>query len=204
MHTAQIKNIIFDVSEVLTKHVQGPEWSNRLLAEEYGVPFGKIQAFFNEFGRVGGKIHGMSIEEFWKIKTTSIDPIPLSGAIVCAKRYEEDIVVDEKMVELIKNLQNSYRLFALTNCWKPGHAFKKELEEYFESFVQSCDINLRKPDPTVYQYMCDTYNLKSTNTLFIDNKSENTEAAKKYGMHSIQFIDITKFKKELRKLLITD
>lgn len=186
-----IKNIIFDVNEVLTRRLHDYKWSNNLLAEKYGVSLDKIGAFFDEFTRFGGTLHGMSIEEFWKMKTIDIYPVPLSAVVASAHRHKTDLVIDREMIDLLIKLQPNYRLFALTNTWNPGHAFKDELKQYFESFVQSCDINLQKPDRAIFQYMCDTYLLLPTETAFIDNRQENVDAACSFGMHAILFKTFT-------------
>ena len=92
------KNIIFDVSEVLTKRLHDQKWSNQLLAEEYGIPLSQIEAFFEEFIRVGGRVQGMSVEDFWNIKTVNMGTIPLSALVLSTKRHENDLAVNEEMV----------------------------------------------------------------------------------------------------------
>ncbi len=195
-----IKNIIFDVSEVLTMHQHDQSWSNQLLADEYGVPIEKIQAFFDEYIEAGRKVHGMRIEEFLDKRTVDLGPIPISAILASGQRYANDIVLNMEMIHVLEKLHKSYRLFALTNTWKPGHPFKKDLEQYFEAFVQSCDIYLSKPDPAVFQHMIDTYSLIPEETLFIDNRIENTAAAEKLGMKTIHFVGAEQCIEDLRKL----
>src|SRR3989344_543159 len=142
----------------------------------------------------------MRIEEFWNKKTVNLDPIPLSAVLASGQRYANDIVLNMDMVNVLEILQKKYRLFALTNTWRPGHPFKKDLEQYFEAFVQSCDIKLGKPDPKIFQYMLDTYNLEPDTTLFVDNSIENTNAARDRGMQVIHFIDARQCIAELRNL----
>lgn len=194
-----IKNIIFDVSDVLTTFAHDPKWSNTLLAEEYDVPVERVQAFFDEWGKVAGKVHGMSLEEFWSKKTVDLGPIPLSAAVASAERHAEDIMVDPVMIEILKKLQPHYRLFALTNIWKPGHPFKPELDPYFEAFVQSCDINLRKPEPAAFDYILRTYKLKPRETLFIDNHAENVEGAQSVGIYAFLFTTVEALREELKR-----
>ncbi len=199
-----IKNIIFDVSEVLTMRKHDMLWSNRILAEEYGIPLETVQAFFKEYIRTGAKVQGMSIEEFWKKKTIDMGPIPLFAVAASGQRHADDVMLNQEMIAMLTKLQPHYRLFALTNTWKPGHPFKEDLEQFFEAFVQSCDIRLSKPDPAVFQYMIDTYHLNPEETLFIDNSVENTLAAEQLGMKAIHFRSTEQCIKELRELEVLE
>lgn len=200
MGNLRIKNIIFDVSDVLTMHVNGQEWSNKLLAEEAGVPLELVNDFFTEYGKVGSKTHGMSLDEFWIKKTVDTGSMTLEAVKKAAQRHGENIVVNPNMVEILKKLKPHYRLFALTNVWNPGHVFRGQLEQYLEAFVQSSDIDLFKPDPKIFQYLLNTYNLKPEETLFVDDHIENVEGAQSVGINAFQFTTIDNFRNKLRML----
>ncbi len=197
-----IKNIIFDVNEVLTRRLHADDWSNNILAKEYDVPLSQLHAFFHEFIAAGTKTQGMTIEDFWKIKTVNIDPIPLSAITLSAKRHEDDLVINNEMIELLKTLQSNYHLFALTNSWSTGKSFKESLAGYFEAYVQSFEISLSKPNPAIFQYMFNAYNLIPKETLFIDNKQRNIESARGAGMQTVLFTNFTRLKIELAQLAI--
>ncbi len=201
-NTKSIKNIIFDVNDVLTMHRNGKEWSNTVLAEESGVSLQTVKDFFTEYIAAGRETFGLSLEDFWPKKTINTETITLATIKSSAQRYDEDIIVNSEMVEILKKLKPRYRLFALTNAWKPGHAFKNSLERHFEAFVQSCDINLLKPDPAAFQYMLTTYNLLPEETLFIDNRIENVTAARTIGIHAFQFTTVDSFTDNLREFNI--
>ncbi|MEO6868015.1 MAG: HAD family phosphatase [Ginsengibacter sp.] len=57
--------------------------------------------------------------------------------------------------------------------------------ELFEKAFYSCEIGLRKPDITSYQFILDHANIKPQETCFIDDSIQNVEAAKLAGMKSI-------------------
>jgi putative hydrolase of the HAD superfamily len=92
--------------------------------------------------------------------------------------------------ELSKN--KKYRLFLLSNTndlhiswvqnsWGPllYNAFKI----CFEQFYLSHEINFRKPNNTIYEFVLKTNNLIAEETLFIDDTKENTDAAHLLGIH---------------------
>lgn len=53
----------------------------------------------------------------------------------------------------------------------------------FEKFYLSHEINLRKPDTSIYDFVLKDSQIKPENTLFIDDTKSNTDAAKALGIH---------------------
>ncbi len=99
----------------------------------------------------------------------------------------------EKRLTFLKELSEStkYRLFLLSNTnelhishiknnWgmKRYTAFKS----CFEQFYLSHEINFRKPDRNIYEFVLRENNLLAEETLFVDDLKENTEAAKELGV----------------------
>ena len=52
----------------------------------------------------------------------------------------------------------------------------------FEQFYLSHEINFRKPDAEIYKFVLEENDLKASETLFVDDLEENTEAAQKLGI----------------------
>ena len=50
--------------------------------------------------------------------------------------------------------------------------------------VVSYQIHIGKPDPAIYQYLLEKYQLNPQETVFFDDREVNTAAAKKLGIHS--------------------
>ncbi|MFY9242101.1 MAG: HAD family phosphatase [Polaribacter sp.] len=85
-----------------------------------------------------------------------------------------------------------YRLFLLSNTndlhikWVQeslGDEFYNEFKNCFEQFYLSHEIHFRKPDSAIYEYVLTENNLIASETLFVDDLEENTEAANKLGIH---------------------
>lgn len=83
---------------------------------------------------------------------------------------------------------NKYRLFLLSNTNELHISKVKEtmgLERYelfkkcFEQFYLSHEIQLRKPNAPIFEFVLKTNRLKAEETLFIDDTLENTKAAEK-------------------------
>jgi HAD superfamily hydrolase (TIGR01509 family) len=59
----------------------------------------------------------------------------------------------------------------------------KRFKKSFHQFYLSHEIQLRKPEKEIYQFVLDANSLKANECLFIDDTFENTEAAKAAGIH---------------------
>ncbi len=66
----------------------------------------------------------------------------------------------------------------------------------------SGDIGTVKPDRRIYDLHAKNYSLETNKTLFIDDKVENIEAAKKCGWHGVLLANQTDLKQELENFEI--
>lgn len=95
-------------------------------------------------------------------------------------------------LQFIKKLseEKKYQLILLSNTneahidWiKQRIPFFEEFKSCFDAFYLSHEINLRKPNSDIFQYVLQKHQLRPEECLFIDDTLENTEAAKKLGIH---------------------
>ena len=56
-----------------------------------------------------------------------------------------------------------------------------------DGYVLSCEVNLCKPEPGIYQALFDKYNLVPGECVFIDDLPRNIEMAQNLGMNTILF-----------------
>ena len=73
--------------------------------------------------------------------------------------------------------------------------------QYMDGGVFSCDVQLIKPDPAIYQYLWNKYNLTPSECIFIDDRTENVEAAISLGMQALHFKGYSETKEALDNLL---
>lgn len=94
-------------------------------------------------------------------------------------------------LEFLKQLSLKYRLFLLSNTdaihiatfeKNNGTAFCSEFYNCFEKVYFSFKVGMRKPDPAIYEFVLKEQKLQAKNTLFVDDKKENTDAALLLGM----------------------
>jgi len=125
------------------------------------------------------------------------------------------ILIDfpEYRYQFLKKLsaEKNYKLILLSNTneihidWvKENVPFFEDFKACFDAFYLSHEINFRKPDAEIYEYVLEQHDLKPKECLFIDDTRENTEAAENLGIHTWNIeptredvIDLFTAKKEL-------
>ena len=104
------------------------------------------------------------------------------------------ILIDfpEYRFRFIKKLseEKEYQLILLSNTneihidWvKENVPFFNDFKNCFDAFYLSHEINFRKPDANIYEFVLNNHQLKPEECLFIDDTVANTEAAKQLGIH---------------------
>lgn len=105
------------------------------------------------------------------------------------------ILVDfpEYRLEFIKKLsaEKKYQLILLSNTneihiqWVQQNVpFFEEFRNCFDAFYLSHEINYRKPDAAIYEFVLNQHDLKAEECLFIDDTKENTKGAAALGIHT--------------------
>lgn len=107
--------------------------------------------------------------------------------------------------------EGKFRLILLSNTndihidWvKENIPFFEDFRSCFDAFYLSQELNLRKPEPSIFEYVLKKHDLKPEETLFIDDTPENTAAAAKLNIHTWTIdpaqedvVDLFRVKKEL-------
>ncbi len=94
--------------------------------------------------------------------------------------------------QFIKKLseEKKFQLILLSNTneihidyIKENVSFFEEFKNCFDAFYLSHEINLRKPNSDIFDYVLKEHHLNPEECLFIDDTTENTIAAAKLGIH---------------------
>lgn len=201
-----IKNIIFDFGDVLINLDKQGAMQNAL--ELFGLTeFSKDMVAINEEFEVGA-ISSEVFLEFYENKFPNLS----REEIMFAWNY---ILKDFPLhrLDFIKEVSKEYRCFLLSNTNKIhidwikndwGMELYNEFKSCFEQFYLSHEIGYRKPNNNIYEFVLQKNNLIASETLFIDDTTENTVAANKLGIltwnndpFSQDVVDLFKIKSEL-------
>ena len=180
-----IKNIVFDFGDIfinLDKKLFAEELQKIHISQESEELLPILQQY--EMGLVSTDKFLTFFEERLHVSQDKL------------KRAWNSILLDfpTERLRFIQNLSESkkYRLFLLSNTNDLHISWIQKnwgMEQYnafkicFEQFYLSHEINLRKPNNNIYEFVLTTNDLAPKETLFIDDTKENTDAAKALGIH---------------------
>lgn len=181
----QIKNLIFDVGNVLLEY----RWNQMLL--DYGLT--------KEEAAVAGPV--FFEHELWKeldLGNYSVEEIicfyekalpQYAGLIRWFLTHLELMPLARKDVwEKVHALkEKGYRIYLLSNY--NGDFFRVHTKDAdfindIDGKVVSYEIHKMKPDAAIYEYLLEKYDLKAEECIFFDDREENTKAAEKLGITS--------------------
>ncbi len=199
-----IKNIVFDIGNVLVKF-QPDQAMRELGIEEEKIPKMAQATYSNP---IWGELDRGVIPE-----AEIIDKM-----VTVAPEYEEEIRLffrdgKDKVVKTypyakawIEELQqNGYKVYLLSNYPENYFELHRKSQLDFANVVDGMIISgmvmIVKPYSDIYECLFDTYNLKSEECVFLDDRPENIEGGEKLGMRGIVFESYEDAKSKLENLL---
>lgn len=113
--------------------------------------------------------------------------------------YEQ---LNPRMLRLLKRLRPDYKLATICNGGSRQAMNRKfRLQELVDLMVFDDEEGISKPDARIYWLTLERLNLLPEEVVFVDDKGDNVEAARRLGMHGIQFNDARQAISELERLL---
>lgn len=197
-----IKNIVFDLENVILKG------SPNIVLEQIKIDKKQYESIKNDF--------------FNDWKSLDLGESTLREQLEkCKFDFEIDSEIEEKLLhyykyrpfnveilELIKELKNKgYKIYILSNNNKEAEKYLLEIPDFkaFDGWIFSCDYQIMKPDPKIYNILFETYNLKPEECFFIDDSRKNIETGNKLGMAGFvldcEHNGIAELRKELKNVL---
>jgi HAD superfamily hydrolase (TIGR01509 family) len=67
----------------------------------------------------------------------------------------------------------------------------------FDVLVWSYQVHMVKPDPSIYRYTLKKLGIRPEETLFLDDKPVNVEAARAVGMKALKFSTVERLREDL-------
>lgn len=198
-----IKNIVFDIGNVL-------------------VDF-RYNAYMEDLGfsqDVAGVIREKIIEnDIWARLDLGLEP---EEAIIqemisrVAEYPEEAKLFFDKIIDIvevysyteswIKEFKNrGYKVYLLSNYPKELYTLhekeKYDFTRLVDGKVVSGFLGMSKPDPAIYNYLFEKYQLIPEECIFTDDRINNVETACSLGMHGIHFTDYETVANKMEEML---
>jgi putative hydrolase of the HAD superfamily len=110
----------------------------------------------------------------------------------------------QETIELIRSISDSNnRCFVLSNMHVASISYLEKqykIWDMFDGIVISSRIQKVKPEIAIYEHLLSEYQLNASETIFIDDTSENLAAASSMGIQTIKFVDSHQCKRDLVSL----
>lgn len=198
---SDMENIIFDVGKVLVKF----EWEKYL--DSFGFPKekrDKIAKAVFESETWNERDRSSEDEQYYVDKMIKDAPEYADDIREVMRRSGETIERMDYAETWVRYLKDKgYHVYILSNY--ATYTLEKTEEEltflkYVDGAVFSCQVKQIKPEPDIYQTLIKRYDLDPQKSVFLDDRKENCEAARKQGIHAIQFESFKQAAAELEKL----
>ena len=204
------KNLIFDLGEVIIDidYRQTIAAFQKLAVVEFStvVSYSAQNPVFDlyEKGKVSTAVFRDELRKFLRPGTTDKEVEDAWNAIF------QDFPV--RKIELLKQLKTRYNTFALSNINEIHVASIDEaartkfgapdFASFFHAAYYSNVVGYRKPEKEIYELILQKEGLVADETFFVDDKKENIEAARAFGIHAYQLTDRNKLPELLAELKI--
>lgn len=197
MKKPDIKTIFFDVGGVILVDFIDQKLID--LAKKYDInpnPLLNVREKYRPLADLGL----ISDSEFWFKALMEVG----------VKAVTEDFEIESYMQQIDGTLnivnklkQKGYQIAILSNDSKDMALSKRKkynFDELFDDVIFSCELGIKKPDFEIYRIASNRLNTSPEQVVFIDDRLENIEAARKTGMYSILFRNPDQLGKELNQL----
>ena len=198
---SDMKNVIFDVGKVLVKF----EWEKYL--DSFNFPEekrDKIAKAVFESNTWNERDRSSEDEQYYVEQMIKDAPEYADDIREVMRRSGETIKQMDYAETWIKYLKDKgYHVYILSNyATYTLEKTEKELSflRYVDGAVFSCQVKQIKPEPEIYKTLIERYHLEPEKSVFLDDRAENCEAARKQGIHAIQFESFKQAAAELEKL----
>lgn len=198
---SDMENIIFDVGKVLVKF----EW------EKYLDSFGfekekrdKIARVVFESNTWNERDRGSEAEEYYVEQMIKEAPEYADDIREVMRRSGETIEMMDYAETWIRYLKDKgYNVYILSNY--STYMLEETQNEltflkYVDGAVFSCQVKQIKPEADIYQTLLKRYDLDPEKSVFLDDRPENCEGARKEGIHAICFKSFKQAAAELEKM----
>jgi putative hydrolase of the HAD superfamily len=180
--------LILDFGEVLTRP-QSPEAVERLAALA-GLPVGEFVVRY--WRHRADYDNGLAVAEYWRHVLESRGALP---STVVSALVEADAAswtdYRTEVWDLAARFHASGHRTAMLSNGVPEIIGRvragRRLDDWFDVVVVSCEVGCCKPDPAIYQLCLARLGEPAAQTLFVDDRAENLQAAESIGLQTLQF-----------------
>ena len=192
-----IEAVIWDFGGVFTT---SPFEAFRRYETERGLP----ENFIRTVNATDGDVNAWARFERAEIDAAAFDTLfleeatrlghPVRGAEVLPLLYGD---LRPRVLEALKTCKAQFKVGCITNNVPSGHGpgmaqsaekalAVAEIMALFDAVIESSKAGVRKPDPRIYQMMCELLGVAPANCVYLDDLGINCKPAAALGMKAIK------------------
>jgi len=198
----EISTILWDVGGVLLTN----GWDHRARAavlEQFGLESPSFEPRHELANDPWEK--GLMTAEQYLLQTVFYEPRPFTPAAFLQVMKEQSALLPRGAMRILQELAASeeMELAMLNNESRELNDYRIErfeLGRYFDVFLSSCYVGLRKADPKFFELALDVLQRDAEEVAFIDDRQGNCEAAEALGIHAIHYQDEAQCVQALERL----
>ena len=201
MKNADLKILFFDIGGILLTNGWGHE-SRHEAAKRFGLDYDEVNALHNFIFNVY-EIGSITLDEYLD---TVIFNHPRDFVREDFKEfiYAQSVELPD-MLKWLKEWKKNcgFRIISINNEGKELNDYrvkKFKLHEFFDAFVSSCEVKMRKPDPGIFKLAMGIAQVTPQQCVYFDDRIMLVNAAQKLGIRSFQHTDLASTKAILEKL----
>ena len=195
-----LRAVIFDYGMVLTGP-QDPE-AHAALLRITGLPADRFETLYwvDRHAYDEGKLTGLAFwQKFARDAGLRLSPATIDELNLLDARYWT--TQNPAMVAWQQQLRQHGLLTAILSNMGDNVLANLQREflwiHDFDALVWSFEHGMAKPDPAIYRLVLEKLNVRPDESLFLDDKLLNVEAAQTLGMKAIQFTTIDRLRADL-------
>jgi putative hydrolase of the HAD superfamily len=198
---SKISAVIFDYGQVLAYSASREGFSR--LAKMFNVSFDVFRKLW-ETTRDTYDRGDLSPQEYWLMLAAKSNTTLDSNQIELLRKIEIEIWInlDRAMFDWVRALRAAgIKTGLLSNMPTDLATYLRENADWLDDFsfkTFSGEVRMIKPDPAIYEYTLRGLGVSAAESLFLDDKEINIQAARALGIHGIVYSSLAQLTDELK------
>jgi putative hydrolase of the HAD superfamily len=201
-----VRAVIFDLGGVV---LGSPLRAFNEYEAEVGLPAGFLGRMILGNGEAGSwaKLERGELDMAAFVQALDAEAAAAGVRISAVALMERIAVVSQPRAEMVAAIRrirtHGLRAAALTNNWVSDDQQSKMdlLRPEFDVFVESARVGMRKPDPRIYELVCERLAVAPVEAVFLDDIGQNLKPARAMGIVTIKVDDPGRALAELERVL---
>jgi putative hydrolase of the HAD superfamily len=201
VETLDIKFLFFDIGGILLTNGWGHQ-SREEAARKFGLDYAEVKELHTFIFNVY-EMGAVTLDEY-------LDTVVFNHPRDFAREDFKEFMYAQslELPDTLKWLKEwkkdcGFRIISINNEGKELNDYrvkKFKLHDFFDAFVSSCEVGLRKPDPAIFKLALGIAQAQPQESVYFDDRIMFVNAAQKLGIRAYQHTSFESTKKILQDL----